>query len=182
MCCTYFCRAEPEPCSASGTQSPGLSQDYRQDHLPGNLSCSDYTKYPVSLWAILPFCSVKYKKYSGEGLGAVWLTSLPRLNSLNQEPGLSFAQDVTLDWRDGIQRDRGGEGGGGRMLKKRKQVRNRITESPLCFNPHSFCFVVLWVAPPGLKQPSVRSARPARSRSENFSMLSHQSVQTVSGS
>lgn len=62
---------------------------------------------PVSLWAILPFCSVKYNKHSGEGkeLGIVWLTSLPRLNSLNQEPGLSFAQDVTLDWWDGIDRE-----------------------------------------------------------------------------
>lgn len=62
---------------------------------------------PVSLWAILPFCSVKYKKHSGEGKGQgeVWLTSLPRLNSLNQEPGLSFAQDVTLDWWDGIDRE-----------------------------------------------------------------------------
>lgn len=24
---------------------------------------------PVNLWAILPFCSVKYKKHSGEGKG-----------------------------------------------------------------------------------------------------------------
>lgn len=41
----------------------------------------------------------------GKGLGEVWLTSLPRLNSLNQEPGLSFAQEVTRDWWDGIDRE-----------------------------------------------------------------------------
>ena len=100
-----LCRAEPEPCRASGTQSPGRNQDSgdrRQGHLPGNLSCSDYTMCLASLWAILPFCSVKYKRRSGKGKGlgksGVWLTSLPRLNSLNQEPGFSFTQDVSLAW------------------------------------------------------------------------------------
>ena len=103
--CVYILRrSEPEPCRASGTQSPGLSQDCRQDHLPGNLSCSDYTMCLASLWAILPFCSVKYKRRSGKGnLGkaGVRLTSLPRLNSLNQEPGFSFTQDVSLAWGHG---------------------------------------------------------------------------------
>lgn len=31
----------------------------------------------------------------------VWLTSLPRLNSLNQEPGFSFSQEVSLAWGHG---------------------------------------------------------------------------------
>ncbi|KAK5901200.1 hypothetical protein CgunFtcFv8_026095 [Champsocephalus gunnari] len=99
-----LCGAEPEPCRASGTQSPGRNQDSGdrgQGHLPGNLSCSDYTMCLASLWAILPFCSVKYKRRSGKGRGllsGVWLTSLPRLNSLNQEPGVSLTQDVSLAW------------------------------------------------------------------------------------
>lgn len=91
------------------TQSPGLSQDRRQGHLPGNLSCSDYTMCLVSLWAILPFCSVKYKRHSGKGKGLRKvrnLTSLPRLNSLNQEPGFSFAQDVSLAWGHRSMRER----------------------------------------------------------------------------
>lgn len=91
------------------TQSPGLSQDCRQGHLPGNLSCSDYTMCLVNLWAILPFCSVKYKRHSGKGKGlrkVRSLTSLPRLNSLNQEPGFSFAQDVSLVWGHRSMRER----------------------------------------------------------------------------
>lgn len=47
---------------------PGL-RDRGQQHLPGNLSCSDYTMCLASLWAILPFCSVKYKRHSGKGKG-----------------------------------------------------------------------------------------------------------------
>lgn len=41
----------------------------RQGHLPGNLSCSDYTMCLACLWAILPFCSVKYERHSGKGKG-----------------------------------------------------------------------------------------------------------------
>lgn len=41
--------------------------DHRQGHLPENLSCSDYTMCLACLWAILPFCSVKYKRHSGKG-------------------------------------------------------------------------------------------------------------------
>lgn len=44
--------------------------DRRRGHLPENLSCSDYTKCPASLWATLPFCSVKYKRRSGRGRGS----------------------------------------------------------------------------------------------------------------
>lgn len=124
----------PEPCRASGTQSPGLSQDCRQGHLPGNLSCSDYTMCLASLWAILPFCSVKYKKHSGKGkgLGKVWLTSLPRLNSLNQEPGFSFAQVVSLAWGYGLTEAEEEEEVEGKTLKK-LNTSDRNTESPLCF-------------------------------------------------
>lgn len=43
--------------------------DHRQGHLPENLSCSDYTMCLACLWAILPFCSVKYKRHSGKGKG-----------------------------------------------------------------------------------------------------------------
>lgn len=114
--------------------SPGLSQDCRQGHLPGNLSCSDYTMCLASLWAILPFCSVKYKKHSGKGkgLGKVWLTSLPRLNSLNQEPGFSFAQVVSLAWGYGLTEAEEEEEVEGKTLKK-GNTSDRNTESPLCF-------------------------------------------------
>lgn len=44
-------------------------RNHMQGHLPGNLSCSDYTMCLASLWAILPFCSVKYEKRSGKGKG-----------------------------------------------------------------------------------------------------------------
>lgn len=71
---TYIlCKAEPEPCRASETTesrawATGLC-GRRRGHLPGNLSCSDYTMCLASLWAILPFCSVKYKRRSGKGKG-----------------------------------------------------------------------------------------------------------------
>lgn len=74
-----------------------------QWYLPENHACSDYTKCQGCLWASEPFCSVKYESESGgtargEGGRAGTLTSLPRLNSLNQEPGVSFTQLVSLAW------------------------------------------------------------------------------------
>lgn len=120
----------------------------RQGHLPGNLSCSDYTMCLASLWAILPFCSVKYKRHSGKGKGlgksGVWLTSLPRLNSLNQEPGISFTQDVSLAWGHGsTERQSERRRKKTAVLKKKKQIWQKHILSQPFFSPLFLLLVVL---------------------------------------
>lgn len=65
-------------------------------YLPWTLFCSDYTMCLDCLWASEPFCSVKQETISGGQERGVTLTSLPRLNSLNHDPGFSFTQEVSL--------------------------------------------------------------------------------------
>lgn len=50
------------------------------------------------------------------------------MNSLNQEPGLSFAQDVTLDWWDGIDRETEEEEEAEEMVKEEE---TGPTQNPL---------------------------------------------------
>lgn len=57
-------------------------------HLPANLSCSDYTMCPASLWAILPFCSAKnIRGYSGSGTGPEEVESYQFTTFEFTEPG-----------------------------------------------------------------------------------------------
>lgn len=65
---------------------PGL-WNHRQGHLPGNLSCSDYTKILGCLWAILPFCSVKYERHSGKRQWKVWSPAYQFTTFEFTEPG-----------------------------------------------------------------------------------------------
>lgn len=81
-----------EPGRAASGQRPG-------GHLPGTLACTDYTRWKAALWASGPFYSVRHGTDACEGRlreARGGLTSLPRLNSLNQEPGFSLGQEVIL--------------------------------------------------------------------------------------
>lgn len=71
------------------------------------------------------------------------LTSLPRLNSLNQEPGFSFAQDVSLVWGHRSMRERHGKRRRRRWrekndVKERKHVAGNTEPHP-CFLPSFVC-------------------------------------------
>lgn len=69
----------------------------RVSHLPRTPACIDYTMWKAALWANEPFYSVKYDRGLKETESTrMFLTSLPRLNSLNHEPGFSLGQEVIL--------------------------------------------------------------------------------------
>lgn len=115
---------KPEPCRASDAQSPGRSRDSgarRRGHLPGNLSCSDYTMCLASLWAILPFCSVKYKRHSGKGKGLEESRAYQFTTFEFTEPGAGILLYPGCEPSLGGM-DRGGGGGGENSVKERKQI------------------------------------------------------------
>lgn len=98
---------------------PGL-WDHGQGHLPGNLSCSDYTMCLASLWAILPFCSVKYKRHSGKGKGLGEVGSLAYQFTTFEftEPGARILLYPGCESNLGAWIDREAEEGKTAVLKK----------------------------------------------------------------
>lgn len=84
------------PCTAE----PGRAASRQpRGHLPATLACTDCTRWRAALWASGPFYSARYETGGFKPhrtLGRGRLTSLPRLNSLNQEPGFSLGQEVIL--------------------------------------------------------------------------------------
>lgn len=116
-----YCAVQNQNHAESWPQ-PGL-WNRRQSHLPANLSCSDYTKCLACLWAILPFCSVKYKKCSGKGRElksqAYQFTTFEFT-----EPGTGHLlyPGCEPNLGAGINNNKKGRGGGKKGVKEKKQI------------------------------------------------------------
>lgn len=136
--------------------------DRRQGHLPGNLSCSDYTMCLASLWAILPFCSVKYKRRSGKGkrLGKVGSLAYQFTTFEFTEPGAGIFLYPGCEPSLGAWINREAEQEEGKTAVLKKGNRYDRNTSPLSF----FFLPTFSSCPlrslPDLKQYSVISTRP----------------------
>lgn len=122
--CRYIFERNQNHAEPSDAQSPGRSRDAgarRRGHLPGNLSCSDYTMCLASLWAILPFCSVKYKRHSGKGKGLEESRAYQFTTFEFTEPGAGILLYPGCEPSLGGM-DRGGGGGGENSVKERTQI------------------------------------------------------------
>lgn len=125
--------------SLSHTESrpwPGL-WDHREGHLPGNLSCSDYTMCLACLSAILPFCSVKYKRHSGKVLMEVRSLAYQFTTFEFTEPGAGILLYPGREPSLGVRIKRGGGTGGGKnsSVKERRGYHKHNTMfffSPFC--------------------------------------------------
>ena len=111
----------------------------------------------ASLWAILPFCSVKYEKHSGKGLGKVGSLAYQFTTFEFTEPGTGTLLYPGCEPSLGAWIDKKAEEEGKkRRVKERKEIwHNSHTPSQL----FSFFLSCPLRNPPHLKQYSVRSSR-----------------------
>lgn len=135
-----------------------------QQHLPGNLSCSDYTMCLASLWAILPFCSVKYKRHSGMGKRKVGSLAYQFTTFEFTEPGTGILLypgcDLSLGaWIDKEAEDGGGGGGGktavlkkGNKIWQKSHIPSQLCSLPFCLSSEessATCNSFQWARPTG---------------------------------